>query len=373
MCEDHQSCRIAIYIPSLRGGGAERVMVTLANGFAARGMQVDLVLASAEGPYLRDISQAVHIIDLRSRRVSTSLPGLVHYLRGTRPKVLLSALNHANVIAVLAHRLARVPTRLVVSERNNASHSANHPQSLRQRCVLPMMRWAYRKADAIVAVSEGVADDLAQSLNLSRERIDVVYNPVVTPGLEALAATPIDHPWLAENSPPVILAVGRLAAQKDYPTLLRAFAMVRAKHDYRLVILGEGKLRPLLEALVEKLGVGDSVLLPGFIDNPFAWMRRASLFVLSSAWEGLPNVLIQAMACGTQVVSTDCPSGPREILEGGKWGALVPVGDQDALAEEIISSMNSRNSMRGVSRAYQFGVDNAISGYLKVMFPELIQ
>jgi glycosyltransferase involved in cell wall biosynthesis len=235
------------------------------------------------------------------------------------------------------------------------------------------MRWAYRQADAIIAVSEGVADDLANILNLPREGIDVVYNPVVTPGLEALAAAPIDHPWLAKGSPPVILAAGRLTAPKDYPTLLHAFAKVRTKHDYRLVILGEGELRPLLETMVDTLGIGDSVLLPGFAENPFAWMRRASLFVLSSAWEGLPNVLIQAMACGTPVVSTDCPSGPREILEGGKWGALVPVGDRDALAEEIISNLSSRNSIRAVSRAYHFGVDSAIRGYLKVMIPGLIE
>lgn len=364
---------LAIYIPSLHGGGAERAMVTLANGISARGIHVDLVLASAEGAYLPEVSTGVRVIDLRSKRVSSSLPALVRYLRKERPQALLSALNHANVIAVIAHRLANVPTRLVLSERTNVSRSANQPQTLRQRCVLPLMRWSYRKADALVAVSEGVADDLARTISLPREHIDVVYNPVITAELERRAVEAVDHPWFGEGKPPVILAVGRLTPAKDYPTLLRAFSKVRSKHDCRLIILGEGELRPMLEALVKDLDIDDSVQMPGFVDNPFSWMRQAKLFVLSSAWEGLPNVLIQAMACGTPVVSTDCHSGPREILEGGKWGTLVSVGDCVALADAIGAALDFPSHCNVRERASYFNTENAINGYIKTIYQNILK
>lgn len=360
---------IAIYLPSLRGGGAERAMVTLANGFADRGLKVDLVLVRAEGPYLSEVSPGVRIVDLQSSRVLTSLPGLVRYLRQERPQAMLSALNHANVIAVVARMLARVPIRLVVSERNNVSLSGSSSKNLRSRVVLHMMRWAYRKADGVTAVSGGVADDLANAINLPRNRISVIFNPVVTPELIGKSRMPLEHPWLGEGKPPVILGVGRLTQQKDFATLIRAFAQVRTIRECRLVILGEGELRTELEQLVASLGVQGSVQLPGFADNPFAWMSRVRLFVLSSRWEGLPNVLIQAMACGAAVVSTNCPSGPDEILEGGKWGRLVPVGDVEALAEAMTALLEApRDQLPDVhQRAGDFAQGLAVDGYLQVL------
>ncbi|HNS59257.1 MAG TPA: glycosyltransferase [Nitrosomonas europaea] len=360
---------IAIYLPSLRGGGAERAMATLANGFADRGLKVDLVLVRAEGPYLSEVSPGVRIVDLQSNRVLTSLPGLVRYLRRERPQAMLSALNHANVIAVVARMLAGVPARLVVSERNNVSLSGSSSKNLRSRVVLHMMRWAYRKTDGVTAVSGGVADDLANAINLPRDRISVIFNPVVTPELIEKSRMPLKHPWLGEGKPPVILGVGRLTPQKDFVTLIRAFAQVRTVRNCRLVILGEGELRAELEQLVASLGVQDNVQLPGFADNPFAWMSRVRLFVLSSRWEGLPNVLIQAMACGAAVVSTDCPSGPDEILEGGKWGRLVPVGDEEALAEAMVTLLEMpENQLSDVrQRAGGFRPELAVDAYLKIL------
>lgn len=360
---------IAIYLPSLRGGGAERAMATLANGFADRGLKVDLVLVRAEGPYLSEVSPGVCIVDLQSNRVLTSLPGLVRYLRRERPQAMLSALNHANVIAVVARMLAGVPVRLVVSERNNVSLSGSSSKNLRSRVVLHMMRWAYRKTDGVTAVSGGVADDLANAINLPRDRISVIFNPVVTPELIEKSRMPLKHPWLGEGKPPVILGVGRLTPQKDFVTLIRAFAQVRTVRNCRLVILGEGELRAELEQLVASLGVQDNVQLPGFADNPFAWMSRVRLFVLSSRWEGLPNVLIQAMACGAAVVSTDCPSGPDEILEGGKWGRLVPVGDEEALAEAMVTLLEMpENQLSDVrQRAGGFRPELAVDAYLKIL------
>lgn len=368
-----QSCKstphLAVYLPSLRGGGAERVMVTLANGFAARGHTVDLVLASAEGPYLKDVCPSVRIMDLRARRVSTSLPALVRYLRKERPAALLSAMGHANVIAVLACKLACVPTRIVVSERANYSICRINETSMRGRIMGSFMRWTYPRADAVVAVSAGVADDLASAIAFPREKISVIYNPVVAEPLLEKAQLAPDHLWLQAGQPPVILGVGRLTVQKDFHTLIVAFGRLRQTRDVRLIILGEGELRPQLEALAVALRVQDAVSLPGFVDNPFAYMSRSALFVLSSAWEGLPNALVQAMACGTPVVATDCPSGPAEILENGRWGRLVPVGNEVALAEAMAATLDEQEHPDVAARSAEFGVALAVDGYLKVMLP----
>jgi glycosyltransferase involved in cell wall biosynthesis len=344
-------------------------MVTLANGFADRGLQVDLVLAKAEGPYLADVSPSVRVVDLGASRVLASLPGLVRYLRRERPAALLSAMGHANAVAVAARWLSCVPTRLVVSEHNSVSLSS---RSLRARVVLPLLRWAYPHADGIVAVSGGVADDLAQVVGLPRQRITVVHNPVVTPTLLDQAAAHLEHASLGADEPPVVLGVGRLTVQKDFPSLIRAFAKVRAQQPCRLVILGEGELRGELEALVTSLDLSADVALPGYTDNPFAWMRRSSLFVLSSAWEGFGNVLAEAMACGTPVVSTDCPSGPAEILENGRWGRLVPVGDVDALADAMQATLAETTHPDVATRAQDFGVEQAVAEYLGVLLHQTV-
>lgn len=362
------NCRsIALYLPSLRGGGAERVMVALANGFAARGFAVDLVLAKAEGPFLGYVAASVRVVDLGARRVASSLPRLVGYLRREQPRALLSAMNHANVIALLARRLAGVTTRLVVSEHANFSQSMTVEPSRRGRLMPWFMRRTYPWADSVVAVSAGVADDLARAIALPRESIKVIYNPVVGEQTLCLANAPLDHPWFAPGEPPVVLGVGRLTAQKDFDVLIRAFASVRNMRPARLMILGEGELRPELEALVRQLGIGADVALPGFQANPLAYMRRAALFVLSSRFEGLPTVLVEAMACGTPVVSTDCPSGPAEILEGGKWGRLVPVGDAPALADAMAATLAEANPPQVEARAAAFGVENAVNAYLQLM------
>lgn len=358
---------IAIYLPSLRGGGAERTMVTLANEFAHRGLTVDLVLAKAEGPYLAELDTNVRVVDLGAGRVSRSLPRLVRYLRRERPRAMLAAMTHANVVAALARSLARVPVRLAVSERNTFSRSVAGISPLRAWLLTAFVGFAYARVDAVLAVSEGVADDLARATRLPRERIAVVYNPVVTARLLDQADEPLNHPWFGPGSPPVVLSVGRLNPQKDYETLLTAFATVRTALPCRLVILGEGDLRSQLEMRARELGLGNDVDLPGFATNPFNWMRSASVFVLSSAWEGLPGVLIQAMACGTPVVSTDCPSGPSEILEGGRWGRLVPVADPQALAKAILETLRAPSHPAVEERARSFDVTTAIDGYLRAL------
>jgi glycosyltransferase involved in cell wall biosynthesis len=255
----------------------------------------------------------------------------------------------------------------VVNEQNTLSMESGHSAQLRQRLVPALVRRSYPRADGIAAVSGGVADDLAAVVGLPRQRVRVINNPVIVPELASMSAQPCDHPWLTGDHPPVLLAVGRLAPQKDFTCLLRAFAQVRASTTARLLILGEGPERARLEALARDLGVADDVMLPGWVGNPYPYMARADLFVLSSRWEGLPTVLIEALYCGLRIVATDCPSGPREILDEGRFGALVPVGDPDALAAEILATLRRRGEPPTEESWRQYEQQTVTEQYLAAM------
>ena len=359
--------RIALFLPTLGGGGAERVMVSLANEFAGRGFLVDLVLVKAEGPYLKDVAPTVRIVDLNSSRLIFGFPKLVKYFRKEKPPVILSALNHVNIVTLWAKRIAFSKVRVIISEHNTLSIAQGKNSNWKNKLIRACMRMTYSNAGAIVAVSKGVADDLAAELKIARTSIEVIYNPVVTEKLHQLSFAPVVHPWTAPGQPAIILGIGRLTEAKDFSTLIRSFEKVRKDHSTRLVILGEGNLRSELERLVLDLDLADDVLLPGFVENPYAWMRCASVFVLSSVWEGLPTVLIEAMACGTPVVSTNCPSGPSEILENGKWGRLVPVRDYEALALEISATLVNDAKPNVSSRAMDFTVEKSVQNYLKLI------
>jgi glycosyltransferase involved in cell wall biosynthesis len=229
------------------------------------------------------------------------------------------------------------------------------------------MRQTYHRADGVIAISCGVADDLAAAIDMPRDHIQVIYNPAFLPNVIENSKLALLHPWFAPHEPPVILAAGRLTAAKDFSTLIRAFARLHSVRAARLVILGEGEQRDKLEVLLKELDLASDVALPGFVDNPFAWMRRSALFVLSSAWEGFGNVLVEAMACGLPVVSTDCPSGPAEILENGRWGRLVPVGDVEALAAAMCATLDESEHPNVAARAAMFHSETAVEKYLKVL------
>lgn len=358
---------VALFLTALSGGGAEKIMLYLARGFALQGINVDLVLAKAEGPYLSQIPKEVRLVDLKSRRLLLCLPDLIRYLQQQQPVALLSALEDANVVALCAKRMANVSTRAVVSVHNTLSREAQNATQFKRRISPYMARLFYPWADAIVTVSQGAADDLVR-LGLSREQIKVIYNPVVTPEFFEKVKESVEHPWFLPAQPPVILGVGRLEVQKDFPTLIRAFALVKQQRPARLMILGEGKDRPLLEALVQELGLEADVALPGFVANPYAYMAKSSTFVLSSLFEGLPTVLIEAMAAGTPVVSTDCESGPAEILANGKYGKLVAVGDVRGLAQAAIETLDALpDSVSLRSRAAEFSLEKAIAQYTHLL------
>jgi len=364
------SCRLAFFTRSLGGGGAERVVVTLASHYAAQGHAVDLIVSRREDTYLKEVHPEVRIHYLHTRRRMLAAPRLAKALREIRPAALLATVN--TFAAVLAQRLARTPTRVILREATTPSiaFQVKETSALKRAISETAMRWLYPRADAVVAVSKGVAQDLLNLIPQLKPKLTVIYNPVIDAAFYAKADAPVEHLWFQPNQPPVVLAAGRLVALKGYDTLLHAFARVRQQTPARLVILGEGAERPNLERLAAELGVAADVDLPGFDPNPFRYMRRAGVFVLSSRYEGLPNVLIQALACGCPVVSTDCPSGPWEILDGGRYGALVPVDDVEAMAQAIVRALSGQVATAPTAWLEQFHVEAVAEQYLRVMLEQ---
>lgn len=351
---------VTFLLPRLSGGGVERVFLNLAAGLAETGLSVEVVLArqGSTSPLL-DIPEGVSCVDLAAPVTTDAtfllaVPALTRYLRARRPAVLYTGITTINLVGLAARALARVPTAVVISEHVPLSVNAGtHPL---KRLLPWLARLAYPAADAIVAVSLALADDLAATAGLPRSRIVTVYNPVVTEQLVSGATEPPGHPWF-DSDVPVILGVGRLEQQKDFVTLLRAFALLRTRREAKLLILGEGQQRGLLEDEVERLGLRGSVDLPGHVASPAPYLGHAAVFALSSTFEGFPTALIEALACGCRVVSTDCPTGPSEILEGGIHGTLVPVGDAQALADALALQLDTpcdRAALR--QRGRQFSV-----------------
>jgi glycosyltransferase involved in cell wall biosynthesis len=359
--------RVAFFIGSFGGGGIERITARLAHNFVKLGVEIDLILNQADSTHLWQMPAETRTIDLKAPNLYLSLPGLVRYLRQERPMALLAADHYLNEIALLAKQIAGVPLRLVVAEHNQLSKTARNATKLKGRLAPIFARFLYPWADGIVAVSDGVAKDLACTAALPLGSIETIYNPVINAQMLAKAQEPVEHPWFESAEIPVILGVGKLEQQKDFPNLIRAFAKVRQVKPARLVILGWGPDRAELEALVQTMELQDDVDLPGYVQNPYAYMARSAVFVLSSAWEGLPTVLIEAMALDIPVVSTDCESGPSEILAEGKYGYLTPVGDSDALAEAILDVLSGRVKSIDSSWLAQFDVETATQKYLKIL------
>lgn len=358
---------IAIFLPSLRGGGAERVVANLAKGFVGCGHRVDLIVAKADGPYLRDVPAAVRLIDLNCSGVMLALPKLVRFFKSERPDAFLSALTHANIVSVWARLLGgrSKSCKLLLSEHSTLSHITCDRDNIKRRMMPLLVRHFFKMSDAVVAVSRGVAEDLATAAGVPKSMLHIIYNPVINEEILEKACEPLYHPWFAEEGAPVVLAVGRLTPAKDYPTLLKAFALVRKEFPAKLIILGDGEEKRNLLALINNLRIEEDVDIHGFVENPYHYMKRAAVLALSSKWEGFGNVIVEAMAVGTPVVSTDCP-GPREILEDGQWGSLVPVADPEAMAVAIVKSIRSPR-IGSKARGQFFTVTQAVDGYLDLL------
>ena len=316
---------------------------------------------------MAQIPDMVRLVDLKAPRVIGSIPALIKYLQRECPTALLSAM-FANVIALWARRLCGVPQRLVITEHNTLSSVVENKADLRWQVYPKLARWFYPWADHIVAVSNDVADDLTRVAKIPQDLIQVIYNPIVTPDLKEKSEEPLEHPWFKDGEPPVVLAVGRLTDQKAFDVLIRAFSLVRKNRPVRLLILGEGEERPVLEPMIWQLGLEQDVSLMGFVQNPYPYMARASLFVLPSRWEGLPTVLVEALYLGMPIIATDCPGGSREILRGGQFGRLVPVDAPLILAEAIEGSMSDRRSRPPKESWELFNLDFVVDRYVDVLF-----
>lgn len=354
-----------------KGGGVQRGRVTIANALAERGLEVTCVMPEAEGPFLERLSPKVRLVGLGTRAPILLVLRLARWLREARPATLIASQQHAIVAALWARRLAGVDVFVAVIQHNTLSELCHQSRRRLVRWLLPSAaRLFFRWGDQVCAVSNGVAEDLARVTGIPMSDIQVVYNPTVTPELLSQSRQPSGHPWLDAKERPAILGAGTLIPLKDFSTLIRAFSRVRRTQPARLVILGEGGERPKLEQLARDLGIAADVDLPGFRPNPYAFMARADVFAVSSRVEGMPNAIIEALACGCPVVSTDCPSGPAEILENGKFGKLVPMGDEAALAEAITATLRAPADPEALRRrAADFSVERATERYLQLLGP----
>lgn len=358
---------LAIFVATSGHSGVDRIVTNLLPEFARAGLRVDLLQVHGHGPHIEALPHGVRRIELGSRHVSTSLLPLVRYLRRNQPRVLLSDKDRANRTALRAVRWSRVPTRVFVRLGTTVSVNLEAKRRLEAWIQRRSIR-RYGSAAGVIVPSQGAADDLARVGGLARETIRVLPNPIVGPDLERLAGSDVPHPWLEDPDVPVILGIGTLTPRKDYPTLLRAFARLARHRELRLVVLGDGPERAGLERLAHEEGITERVLLPGFCANPYPWIARASVFAHSSRWEGLGIVLVEALALGTPVVATDCPSGPAEVLDHGRLGRLVPVCDAAAMAEAIAETLDQpvdRDTLR--AGAAGFRIDRSAQAYLDAL------
>ncbi len=382
--------KIATFIYGLTWGGATRRLLTLLEGLVQRGHEIEFVVVDSSGPLVQEIPKGITLVTLEqgplafvfpylSRRMKMSLSkfALAKYIRQSNADIFLSAANHAHITALYAKRLSGSDIPFVLRLSSHVTASLKKSRRLSKRIRFLQAKRLYPMADMVIAVSHAVATDLAKTLDIEKEKIKVVYNPVITKRLMEMARKPPEHPWLQRRRGhkriPVVVAAGRLRRQKGFDIIVRAISSVISKRQVRLIILGEGKYRKKLEELVRALGLENMVDMPGYVPNPVSFMAKADLFCHASGFEGLPGVVIEALAAGCPVVCTDSPGGVSEILDGGRYGILVPVGDKEALAKGIIEGLDKDwNNDELKQRAMEFTCEKAVSGYLEV-FGQLLK
>jgi glycosyltransferase involved in cell wall biosynthesis len=359
---------IAVFVATSGHSGVDRLIAHLVPAIARRGYPVDVLKIRGHGPHFEAVPPGVRLVDLGTKHVYSSFSALVDYMKRCQPTVMLTDKDRVNRTALLARRWSRAPLRMVVSSGTTISIDLANRGRFERWLQKYSMRYIYPWADNIIVTSKGVADDMTAFTGLGRERINVIPCPVVPDDHFKRRMPRPDHPWFQPDASPVILGVGELGPRKDFAMLIHAFAKLRVRIPCRLVIIGRGKNRDRLLATAQQLGVAEDVDLPGFLPNPYPYMAHAGLLAMTSRWEGLGFVLIEALAVGTPVVATDCPSGPSEILDGGRYGRLVPVGDVDGLSQAMYATLMDplpADFLQEAARPYE--IENSTTAYLAAM------
>lgn len=364
--------KVAWYSPHFSDGGVERTILLLARKFIENNHEADLVSFNIDSEMLKSESGNLRIVDLGSSRAILSIRKLAAYLRREQPDALISAQHYANVVAILAKKLARSKTKLIITERVATQHVLRRDPPLKRFVLSQMMKRSFGSADVVVTNSKEGATQLAEFLKWPENRVRPIYNPTDLIDIGSKSNAETGHPWLTNPEIPVIISTGRLSKQKDFPTLLQAFKKVRETHECRLIILGDGPEKTVLEQQIRKLGLGSDADLHQAVSNPFSYIAKSSIFVLSSRYEGMPNALIEAQACNCPIVSTACETGPAELLLGGKAGTLVPVGDPAAMANAITAVLDDpvqamEKAKIGRQNLERFDSDLAYSNYLTLI------
>lgn len=362
------SRRLAIYLPSYESGGVERMLVNLARGLVCRNIDIDFVVGPKNPRYVDLLPSNINLIELESNSDESILEKSVSYIKKHRPDILLTSKPENEELALKAKILAQQPLKLVFRTATNVSALMKNRNAIKRWLYQKSLKKRYKLADIIITVSKGVANDIFNITGIPRERIRVAHNPVVTPELKELAKQSITHPWFSPSAPSIIIGIGRLGRAKNFSLLIKAFAIVEKQIQCHLIILGEGRANNRLNNLIKNLNLTQKAQLLGYVNNPYAYLSRSSLFVLSSNWEGSPNVLIEALTLGIPVVSTDCESGPREILQHGKIGKLVPINNIESMANAMITTLKSpTETNRLIQATRNYTMENSAIEYSKIL------
>lgn len=362
---------VCFFLPSFAGGGAERIIISIANTFARDGIDVSMCVATDEGPRKQDLSPSIPVTVLGKPRLMFALFSLILHLRNTKPAVVYTTMMHANVIVSMAVFISRIRCQVVLREAVSLEMLRSEVSPMVFYTWLTLIRIFYSRASRVVAVSSAIKQELHEVAKVKpADKVQVIYN-AIDANYETLLQSEMvpSQEWMTEV--PYVIGIGRFTEQKGFDVLVKALSIANERRStpFGLVLLGDGDGRTQIEELIEQSRIEYS-FLPGYVENPMPFIKNAAAYVLSSRFEGLPNAMIQAMACGTEIISTDCPTGPRELLEGGKWGRLVDVDDVDAMANELASVAVGANingsPARNVSDALaRFDFENMIAEYKK--------
>lgn len=363
--------KICFFLPTLNFGGIEANTIRLANSFVESGYDVDLVIGNVTGEYLNRIDKKINVISINKKTLISMLLPLVRYIKQKKPSVIITGGEGANIL-LCTTKLFVQKTKIIISIRTNLTNEYKESNSMKKKLLFPFLsRRLYKKANRVVAVSEGVANDASEFLKIPRDKLKVIYNPILDNSLIKQKNEKVTHKWLVYRENKVVISVGRLVKAKDYLTLIQSFKVVKEKlSNVKLLILGEGPEREKIQAEINKYNLNSDVEIVGFVQNPYSYMSNADLFVLSSKWEGFGNVIVEALATGIPVVSTNCPSGPSEILNDGEFGSLVPVGNVEIMSKEIISSLSNNNEKKiynRENRAKDFSVEVSKDKYINLI------